>query len=174
MVRFFMNSQRGFSLIELLIVIAIIGIVAVIAVPNLLSARRAANESSAVSSLRTLYSANISYAATVGSGSYAGAAATVGTSSLNDLGAANLIDQVLRVGDKSGYSFIGTRTVAVGAEPQAFYFSANPSTPSGLLMTGTKRFGVLTDGVIRGDATAASLGTAFDAASLSTTAPINN
>jgi len=168
------NNHRGFSLIELLIVIVIIGIVAAIAIPNLLSARRAANEGSTASALRTLYGANMSYAASVGSGSYAGTASTVGTSSLSELASANLIDRVLGVGDKSGYFFVGDRTAATPAQPATFYFSANPATSSGILMTGTKRFGVATDGVIRWDATAANLGTPFDAVSLATALPMNN
>lgn len=75
-----MHNKSGFSLIELLIVIAVIGIIAAGAIPNLLASRRAANEGAAAAAMRTLYGANITYAATVGNGTYAGLPATIGTS----------------------------------------------------------------------------------------------
>jgi prepilin-type N-terminal cleavage/methylation domain-containing protein len=134
------RSQGGFSLIELLIVVAIIGIIASIAIPNLLASRRAGNEASAQSSIRTISSCEAAYRFTYGNGTYADLAA---------LGDKTLTDMVLASGTKSGYSF----TANPVAGQSEFWAYAIPLVTSGIGQTGTRRFAITEDGVLRGDST---------------------
>jgi type IV pilus assembly protein PilA len=173
-----MKNQKGFSLIELLIVVVIIGIIAAIAIPNLLAARRAANEGSAISALRTLHGAQMTYASTYGNGNYAGTAAAAGTTALTQLygtaGAIGLIDGVLSSGTKAGYNFSGNRAASTASTPATFLFSANPTNTSGVTQTGARRFGIATEGVLVADATAGNLATVFDAAGILAASPLAN
>ena len=131
------KRQEGFSLIELLIVITLIGIIAAIAVPSLLASRRAANEGSAIASLRTLSSAEATFQSNSVAKIYG---------DLNDLATAGLIDTTLASGTKSGYTIVATPSGGVGT--YTYLATASPVSVSTVAATGTRNFATDPFGVI--------------------------
>lgn len=139
-----MKRESGFTLIELMIVVAIIAIIAAIAIPNLLRSRMSANEASAAGGIRTISTAEVAFQAagliidsSTGVGQYAKLAA-LGS------GVTPFIDSALSSGSKSGYSFVATPG---GTGPAPTYVATAQPLTTG--KTGVKHYFVDASGVIR-------------------------
>jgi type IV pilus assembly protein PilA len=150
------NKQTGFSLIELLIVVAIILIIAAIAIPNLMRAKMAANDSSAAASMRSIVTAEIAYYSTyptIGYTALASLGGAIGAACVPGTGSACFIDSTLANdgnpanSGKSGYKFLmtpSTSGLVTGLNDQFLV----TGTPLGAT-TGSKAYCAVDDGVIR-------------------------
>ena len=111
------KKQRGFSLIELLIVVAIIGIIAAIAIPNLIKSQQAAHETAAKAEVKTIGNSQVLYSLSKGRGKY---------TDLATLGSLGYIDSNLAAGAKGGYVFVSAPLNADGLSAM-FDTTAHPS-----------------------------------------------
>ena len=150
-----MRHPKGFSLIELLIVVAIILTIAAIAIPSLVRAKISANESSAAASVRQITTAQVAYASSYPMVGYATNLVTLGPGAGNATCGSSgptsttacIIDGVLSTGYKSGYQFLTVGDAAGGPSPNIEFVTS--SAPLTYNVTGTRNFCMMTDGVLR-------------------------
>ena len=128
-----MKNEKGFSLVELLIVLLIIGVIAQLAIPNLLRSRMAGNEGSAINTVRTIISAEMLYVTTRGGGRYG---------SLDVLSQGSLLDSVVGSATKDGYTF----SISLGPADSTYNVNARPVNYDN---TGRRSFFGDESGVIR-------------------------
>jgi type IV pilus assembly protein PilA len=149
------KNAAGFSLIELLIVVAVILIIAAIAIPNFIRSKMRANEAAAVANLRNITTAEVVYNTTYGVG-FSPALTNLGGNPVTpDATQAGLIDSVLSAGAKSGYNFTYAVLVTdANGNAQAFSVNADPISPGA---TGDRHFYSDQSAVIRQNLTASAL-----------------
>ena len=142
-------ARRGFSLIELLIVVAVILTIAAIAIPNFIQSKIRANEAAAVQNMRNITTGEVVYSTTYGIGfssTFAKLGPPPGGSLFMDANNAGLIDDVLAAGTKAGYQYSYLASAAVGGMVSAYTITASPVNPG---MTGQRYFFTDQSGVIR-------------------------
>lgn len=145
------DNSAGFSLLELLIVVAVIMIIAGIAIPNFIRSKMRANEAGAVSNMRTIATASVVYNTTYGVGFAPSLPALGGDPSAPSAAQAGLIDSVLSSGVKNGYIFSYTVTASdANGNAQAYSVTADPITPG---TTGDRHFYTDQTAVIRDNLT---------------------
>jgi type IV pilus assembly protein PilA len=139
------KRQRGFSVVEVVVLVAILLVIAAIAIPNLLHSNLSGNESSTVASLRALNAACANYSMLYGG--YPRSLSNLGPGDAANSTSAALIDATLASGTKSGYVFTYTAgAIGIGGNVLSYNITANPATPG---TTGQRRFFTDQSGVIR-------------------------